>query len=1142
MNTLFGASMNDIMRVMLILFALVTAVVVVLALRNRLLLKLGLRNVPRRRAQTILIIVGLMLSTVIITSAFGTGDTVSYSIRSSVVGTLGYVDETITNNAGAGNGYTGQGGGSDVYFPAGTAAMIQSHLATNPDVDGSVGAIVQNAPLVDLTTGQTKASSILMGIPAAYPPAFGPLTTAVGARVTLGQLGSQGVYLNQKAADALNAHPGDTLHVFVGSRPVFATVQAVLRNEGLVAGGLLSGGAGADPEVLLPLARLQALSGQPGMISVVLVSNRGDALSGATYTAAVTDQLRALLANPRQVMTAQLILRAPGSQVELHTLQQSLTLSATTRDKLRELQLQVALPGQSTRLKSLLSDPAVIAALKTIKTPSVSSSLGDALAGISAYSVQTVKQDGLDAADTAGTLFTSIFVVFGLFSIAAGIMLIFLTFVMLAAERRAEMGMARAIGTKRRQLIEQFLFEGYVYDLGAALVGVVLGIMVGLGMVTAMASLFGSSGFSLQRHIEPRSVVVAFCLGALVTFITVVFSSWRISRLNIVAAVRDVPEERASDGNLAGAFTRPLADLRLAGRRLRHVQVVGAFAALRTALWHTLDVFRILFVHGPLLLLLGYALLRSGLASKQDFPFTLGASLLLVGLAMLVRWVLLGLHVQQSRCDRIGYSLAGIFLVVFWLLPSDAYTAMGIPHMESGMEMFFLSGLMLVMGAVWAVMFNLDLLLRGLLLAVGRIGRLAPILKMAVTYPLQNKFRTGLTLAMFSLVIFTLMVMSVLLTSVHAPLDLNRDAGGYQAYGMTSSLNPVPNMAAQIQANPNVRSRISAVGGIGVIPVGLRQPGQADQSWQDYRANILDTAYLNSTAFILHTRATGYNSDQQVWQTLRTQPGYAVVDSTLVRFKHNYNFGAASPLLLQGFYYEDSSFAPVHIEMRDSRTGTVMSLTVIGVLDQYATYLGGLTDGVYTGANTLTAAIDAPAPPDLYTFRIATGQDVHQTALTLGRAFLANGLDMHETQVEYSNAQSTTYAVNDLLEGFMGLGLVVGIAALGLIATRSVVERRQQIGMLRAIGFRQSMVRSTFLLESSFVSVLGTVLGLALGLILADKLVGQLAQSSPDIRLVVPWTQVVIIVLIAYVATLLTTYLPAWQASRIFPAQALRYE
>ena len=95
MNTLFGISMDTIMAVSLALFLAITAVVLLLALRNRLLFKLGLRNIPRRRAQTTLIIVGLMLSTVIITSAFGTGDTMSYSIRSTVLTNLGSIDEIV---------------------------------------------------------------------------------------------------------------------------------------------------------------------------------------------------------------------------------------------------------------------------------------------------------------------------------------------------------------------------------------------------------------------------------------------------------------------------------------------------------------------------------------------------------------------------------------------------------------------------------------------------------------------------------------------------------------------------------------------------------------------------------------------------------------------------------------------------------------------------------------------------------------------------------------------------------------------------------------------------------------------------------------------------------------------------------------
>ncbi len=124
----------------------------------------------------------------------------------------------------------------------------------------------------------------------------------------------------------------------------------------------------------------------------------------------------------------------------------------------------------------------------------------------------------------------------------------------------------------------------------------------------------------------------------------------------------------------------------------------------------------------------------------------------------------------------------------------------------------------------------------------------------------------------------------------------------------------------------------------------------------------------------------------------------------------------------------------------------------------------------------------------------------------------------------------------------MALGLVVGIAALGVVAFRSVVERRQQIGMLRAIGFQRRMVRTAFLLESSVVAILGTLLGVVLGLALSYNLVAYVAKTNNSVTFSAPWLQILLIVAIAYVASLLTTYLPARQASRVYPAEALRYE
>src|SRR3989304_6829 len=73
----------------------VLLVLAVVGWRNKVMLKLGLRPIVRRRTQSGLIIVGLMLATLIITAAFVTGDTLSYTIRSLVVEELGPVNEMV---------------------------------------------------------------------------------------------------------------------------------------------------------------------------------------------------------------------------------------------------------------------------------------------------------------------------------------------------------------------------------------------------------------------------------------------------------------------------------------------------------------------------------------------------------------------------------------------------------------------------------------------------------------------------------------------------------------------------------------------------------------------------------------------------------------------------------------------------------------------------------------------------------------------------------------------------------------------------------------------------------------------------------------------------------------------------------------
>ena len=156
--------------------------------------------------------------------------------------------------------------------------------------------------------------------------------------------------------------------------------------------------------------------------------------------------------------------------------------------------------------------------------------------------------------------------------------------------------------------------------------------------------------------------------------------------------------------------------------------------------------------------------------------------------------------------------------------------------------------------------------------------------------------------------------------------------------------------------------------------------------------------------------------------------------------------------------------------------------------------------------------------------------------------FLTNGLQGTDLAAEINRIAGANIMVNRLLQWFMALGLVVGIAALGVIAARSVVERRQHIGVLRAIGFQRRMVLGAFLLESSFISLLGIALGVSLAAALGPQIVGEMEAQFGGLETETPWTQILITAGVAYVAALITTYVPAVQASRVYPAQALRYE
>ena len=122
-----------------------------------------------------------------------------------------------------------------------------------------------------------------------------------------------------------------------------------------------------------------------------------------------------------------------------------------------------------------------------------------------------------------------------------------------------------------------------------------------------------------------------------------------------------------------------------------------------------------------------------------------------------------------------------------------------------------------------------------------------------------------------------------------------------------------------------------------------------------------------------------------------------------------------------------------------------------------------------------------------------------------------------------------------LFEGFLGIGLLIGIAGIGIISYRNVIERRQQIGMLRAIGYKRRMIAWSFLIETSFITLLAIAIGVILGVATGWQMYNETAADT-GAAFDVPKTELIIISLIAYGATLIFTFYPAVKAAKIPPS------
>ena len=1038
MNEIFGISADTLMIVLLAITGVILLVVALIAWRYPLPFRLGLRNLRRRRSQTALVIGGLALSTMIITSALGIGDTIDYSTKAQVYESLGGVDIQIGTSAikaeasaSFSNGPTQDANAAD-WLPASAAGDVAA-LVDAVIIDASVPLIVQSLPVASDASNLSEAAVEIRGI--------GEVTgDGLSVPSGLADLQPGKVLVNTTLAEALDVSVGDGLLLIKGMP---TSVEVV----GIVPDGELAGSGAA---LLMALEGAQAIFQQPDRLSAIGVSIAGDAETGVKRNAEAVEQLQSV-------------------------------------------------------------------------------------ESISGLVVNEVKADGLAAAEASAEFITTLFVTFGTFSILSGVLLIFLIFTVLAAERQSELGISRAVGQQRSDLVRQFVVEGLAYDLIAAAVGAALGVGAALLLAGTITGLLATGNeLSITPRVSARSVVIGYTLGLVITFVTVTLAAVRISKVNIIAAIRNLNLPRPRRESQWTLFLHPFRvyrEMLAEAGAGNYVQALKLFLlAGPKAIW---SFWMGLLARGPILLGVGFLFAWVGVnVAEQAGVYGMGVSLFIIGLGQFLAWV--------GLSKRGAYSLAGLGLILYWSLP---IREMGrLSELGSNPGDFFISGLFMVGGAILLFLYNAEELLTLFAGLLSSFGRLLPVARVAIAYPVAAKGRTATTLAMFSLIIFTLVGTATISNTFSNFLDVESGSGGYDVAIQTNPFNPVGANAladgiGELVAEGQIEEPVALASAV-LAPVQAQSPDMDAPA--GYVINGVDQDFLMTNRLEFSSLARGYESADEVWTALQADPTLVVIDNFSVERTGDPTFQVdEDAFIVKSIQASETVFDAVPLTLTGA-DGVERDYTIIGVLGSAPSFYGAMMS---LDASTGLGIDDQAAglATRRYFLRLAEGADSRATANAIESAFSRSGLQATLLKEQLAESRSSINSIFFLLQGFMGLGLLIGIVALGVVTIRAVVERRQQIGVLRAIGFQRGMVQAVFLVENLFVAGLGTLIGYALALTFAYNLYLQVAAEQ-GLPFLPPWVTLIGIGMAVFAATLLTAWLHARQGAQVVIAEALRYQ
>jgi len=702
--------------------------------------------------------------------------------------------------------------------------------------------------------------------------------------------------------------------------------------------------------------------------------------------------------------------------------------------------------------------------------------------------IVAAKEEALATAQEGAGVLSAMFLVFGAFTIGAGLLLVLTIVMMLAESRRMDEAIMRAIGLKRSDMRSLALMEGMITSFAASVLGGLFGLFLAWLVSLAFSSVFASAGADgIAYSFSIESMLIGMSSGFIIAMLTLWGTAFWTSRLNIIQALRGLSPMRRR-GIPWWVILLLISFIGAGALAGLSILTFDSASSLRFALWHIM------------------------------------ASCLIVGLVPIFTFILPHLRGWTIRnSGRNTMAAIGVCLAIWALTPNSwAPVDSGVKPDEIT---FAVLGLVQVFAGV--------LILTGLAPRVATwvieksflAKRIGPVAKVSLAHPAAAPMRTAVIMGMFSLTVFSVIVLAGYSVQFeeHSSGYVEDASGDFEI--LLSSSRQVPLELSSDHYEWNLQETDPQdIDAVGIVNRAVVWVDDGEDSI-GYILRGVDSGFIEHGAIPLEDwdRALG-ETQQEAWESLKINENVVFIDSSFALVDPNTGESIMGMTLSIG-----KSISLIDI----SNPGNSREVVVGGILSQSSQLFsqgiwmdGQIVEEQYGGVVT---RIYVSHEPGITSTELET---------TLSSDLASSGVHTSIIEDEILLIIGLIFAILTIFQAYLALGLIVGIAGIGVVTYRSVSERSGQIGMLRALGFRKRMVLNGMILEVSWTSLLGMMNGAAVAIAFHYALY-QTFWKEQGVELILPWFEVISMVLGGWILVLLATWLPVSKATKVTPSQAL---